>query len=260
MDVTNYDFESKLEQGFKSLFNTVGINLYIADDVDGGLPNENVRLELSVGGAISNEHLSAGNYDNYGGSIDINIQTPRVSGDQVAISEGAARDSYVVSGAGTNAVNGLYVRNGSSFSGQAAYTLYDTDGTTALYNLWGTLATGGTLTWRISSTGIDEVPTVELYKMTINSQTPPASGWGSITGTAPAPTLAQSPPLQFKSRHAELVAIARKTMEEMDAAVLTANWPNALSPTKITPTGTERDNDAESRDTTLSYSLQFCIT
>jgi hypothetical protein len=153
MDVTNYDFESKLEQGFKSLFNTAGINLYIADDVDGELPDENVRLELSVGGAISNEHLTAGNYDNYGGSIDINIQTPRVSGDQVAIGEG-----------------------------------------------------------------------------------------------------------QFASRHAELVAIARKTMEEIPAAVLTANWPNALSPTKITPTGTERDNDAESRSTTLSYSLQFRIT
>ena len=152
MNITNYDFESKLEQGFKSLFKTAGINLYIADDVDGELPDENVRLELSVGGAISGEHLNNGIYDNYGGSIDINIQTPRVSNDQISLTAG------------------------------------------------------------------------------------------------------------FASRHAELVAIARKAMEEMDVTALTANWPGALSPTKITPTGTERDNDAEHRSTSISYSLQFRIT
>jgi hypothetical protein len=64
----------------------------------------------------------------------------------------------------------------------------------------------------------------------------------------------------FNSRHAELVAIARKAIEEIDAAVLLANWPGALSPTKIKPTGTERDNDAEHRVTKLSYDLQFRIT
>jgi hypothetical protein len=156
MDVTNYDFESKLEQGFKSLFNTAGINLYIADNVDEVLPDENVRFELSVGGVISDEHLKEGNYDNYGGSIEIQIQTPRVSDDQVAI-----------------------------FKNEAD---------------------------------------------------------------------------QFKSRQAELVAITRKTIEEIDAAVLLANWPNALSPTKIKPTGTERENDADHRVTKLSYEIQFRIT
>lgn len=254
MDVTNYDFESKLEQGFKSLFNTAGINLYIADDVDGELPDENVRLELSVGGAISDEHLKSGNYDNYGGSIDINIQTPRVSGDQVAIFKNAEVDSYVVSGAGTAAVNGTYIRNGSS-GGSNAYSF-------SLYNIWNTNLGA----WLITSTaiGVNDGSTVVVYAALSDSDTVPLTGWlneGSSTGIDPNPTLTKQPAgLQFKSRHAELVAIARKTMEEMDTAVLAANWPNALSPTKITPTGTERDNDAESRSTTLSYSLQFRIT
>jgi hypothetical protein len=64
----------------------------------------------------------------------------------------------------------------------------------------------------------------------------------------------------FTSRHTELVATARKAIEEIDAAVLATNWPGALSPTKIKPTGTERDNDAEHRVTKLSYDLQFRIT
>ncbi len=253
MNIENYDFESKLEQGFKTLFNTAGIDLHIADDVDDDLPDENVRLDLSVGSVISDEHLKDSTiYDNYGGALEIEIQTPRVA-DQVG-------DFVIVSGAGTAAANGTYFRNGNSFSGQAAYTLYDTDGTTALYNLWGTLAVGGTLTWRISTTEIDAASAVELYKITINSQTPPASGWVPILGTTPGPTVTQTPPPQFTSRHTYLVATARKAIEEIDAAVLATNWPGALSPTKIKPTGTERDNDAEHRVTKLSYDLQFRIT
>ena len=50
-------------------------------------------------------------------------------------------DSYVISGAGTTAVNGTYVKNGNSpESGERslpAYTLFDTDGTTALFSLIG---------------------------------------------------------------------------------------------------------------------------
>lgn len=45
------------------------------------------------------------------------------------------QDAYVVSGAGTSEVNGLYVRNGSNGE-KSAYTLHESDGTTALYNLW----------------------------------------------------------------------------------------------------------------------------
>jgi len=32
-----------------------------------------------------------------------------------------------------------------------------------------------------------------------------------------------------------------------------------LSPTKITPTGTDRENDKDSRMTTLNYAMQFRI-
>ena len=153
MDLINYDFESAMEQGFKTLFKTADIDLYIADDVDGDLPDENVRIELSVGGVMSNEHLKDSTiYNNYSGAIEIEIQTPRVADDQVALAFG------------------------------------------------------------------------------------------------------------FTSRHAELVATARKAIEEIDERGLCTNWPGALSPTKIKPTGTERDTDAEHRVTKLSYDLQFRIT
>ena len=45
-------------------------------------------------------------------------------------------DSINVYGAGITKVNGLYVRNGNSLDGRPAYTLYDLDGTTPLYNIW----------------------------------------------------------------------------------------------------------------------------
>ena len=89
MDLINYDFESAMEQGFKTLFKTAGIDLYIADDVDGDLPDEHVRIELSVGGVMSNEHLKDSTiYNNYSGAIEIEIQTPRVADDQVALAFG----------------------------------------------------------------------------------------------------------------------------------------------------------------------------
>lgn len=63
----------------------------------------------------------------------------------------------------------------------------------------------------------------------------------------------------FKNRHRELVATARKTLEEIPQAVLDTNWPGALSPTKITPASTDRENDKDSQMTTLTYALQFRI-
>lgn len=153
MDTINYDFESQLEQGFQTLFSSIGQTLYIADDVDGALPDEHIKLEINVGGAHSDEHLNAvGVYDNYTGSIEVRIQTPRVPNDQTVVSAG------------------------------------------------------------------------------------------------------------FSSRHVELVAVSRKVLEEIDASILSTNWPSALSPTKIKPTGTERENDEEHRATLLSYELQFRLT
>lgn len=153
MDIEKYDFESALEQGFKTLFDGAGLSLRIADDIGvGELPDERLTLEIDTGGPISDEHQnSEGVYDNYGGTFTIEIYTPRVPNDQVQ----------------TNSV--------------------------------------------------------------------------------------------FRNRHRELVSTVRKTLEEIDATILLANWPGALSPTKITPSGTDRENDKDSQMTTLTYALQFRI-
>jgi hypothetical protein len=153
MDIINYDFESALEAGFKTLFDAAGLALRIADDIDEGeLPDECITLEIDAGGPISDEHQnSAGIYDNYAGTIAVEIHTPRVPIDQVATSA------------------------------------------------------------------------------------------------------------TFKNRHRELVATVRKTLEEIDATALSTNWSGALSPTKITPTGTDRENDKDSQKSTLNYAMQFRI-
>lgn len=153
MDLEKYDFESALEQGFKSLFDANNLELRTADDVDEGeLPDECLTLEINTGGPASNEHLNAeGAYDHYSGSFELTIKSNRVSGDR----------------ASTNS--------------------------------------------------------------------------------------------SIRSRHNQLVCMARKALEEIDASVLAANWSD-ISPTKIKPTGTERENDKLSKITTLSYELQFRIT
>ena len=97
----------------------------------------------------------------------------------------ASEDSLNVYGAGTEAVNGLYVRNGSSTDGNPAYTLYDTDGTTALYNLWSRL----NASWYITREIID-FPSlfIPIYQISSLSATPPSSGWSSLGSTnLPAP-------------------------------------------------------------------------
>lgn len=91
----------------------------------------------------------------------------------------STEDSFHVYGAGTDAVNGLYVRNGS-VNGKAKYTKYDTDGTTVLYDIEWDNATD----WQILSAA-DAI----LYDITDSSTTPPTSGWAANTGTAPAPLL-----------------------------------------------------------------------
>lgn len=95
-----------------------------------------------------------------------------------------SEDSFNVYGAGTDAVNGLYVRNGNSDDARPAYTLYDTDGTTALYNMWGS----SSYMWVITSHGIDGGFS-EVYGQVSSSSTPPASGWNSGSGISPAPTV-----------------------------------------------------------------------
>ena len=91
-------------------------------------------------------------------------------------------DSFNVYGAGTDAVNGLYVRNGNSSDGNPAYTMYDMDGTTALYNIWSTFG----VVWAITSTAKDASPSSFLYSISSSNATPPSSGW-SVTGAGILP-------------------------------------------------------------------------
>lgn len=153
MDLEFYDFESGLEQGFKSLFESAGLAVRIADDLDEGeLPDECLTLEIDAGGVNSNEHLNAdGVYDNYTGSLIVVVKSKRVVGDEKS----------------TNAA--------------------------------------------------------------------------------------------LRTRQAQLVAMTRKTLEEIDNTTIDTHWPNLHAPTKIKPQSTERENDNLSKMTTLTYELQFRI-
>jgi len=92
-------------------------------------------------------------------------------------------DSYNVYGAGTSEVNGLYVRNGNSVDGKPAYTMYDSDGTTELYNIWSKFGV-----WSVTSVAINEPgPDGYFYFVTDGSTTPPESGWAPVAGEDPAP-------------------------------------------------------------------------
>jgi len=93
-------------------------------------------------------------------------------------------DSIYVYGAGTAAVNGLYVRNGSQ-SGLPKYTLYDTDGTTVLYNLQAGLSGG--IAWAIYDASNNDFYTY----VGVTGLTPPSTGWEVTNGTAPAPVIRQ---------------------------------------------------------------------
>lgn len=92
-------------------------------------------------------------------------------------------DSFNVYGAETANANGLYVRNGTNDS-RAAYTLYDEDSTTELYNLkWRNLTTS----WEILDSN-----DVTIYENTTDSTTPPLSGWEIHTSGNPSLTRVQA--------------------------------------------------------------------
>jgi len=79
-------------------------------------------------------------------------------------------DSYHVYGAGTGKANGLYVRNGVR-NGAPLYVLYDSDGTTALYEM--ELLTAGT-SWGIINASDGTI----LYSIpTTPETTPPEGAW-----------------------------------------------------------------------------------
>jgi hypothetical protein len=113
--------------------------------------------------------------------------------------------------------------------------MYDADGTTALHNLWGKYEDGA-LDWRISSTAIDAGPIVTLYQITINSQTPPASGWTTSTGTAPAPYVRDLSNIgEFVRIHRTRPLLNRSALEyEFYVSALGAHILNQVSTTEGT--------------------------
>ena len=253
MNIQNYNFEGGLEIGFKSLFSASDMELRVADDIDeGGLPDECVRFELDAGGPISNEHQNAsGEYDNYSGTFEIEIRTPRVGIDAPTP---IPVDGYTISGAGVSEVNGTYIRTDSDYANTIVYVLYD-QGVPVFY-LMGIPG----LYWALT----EFAPGVGgsfSYTAFGNYDTPPSSGWDiGPDGTAPAPTVLPADGILFKSRHIELVAKTRQLLEEIGATEISTHWPDAHAPTKIKPTGTSRETDAEFRYTRLSYEMQFRIT
>lgn len=104
-----------------------------------------------------------------------------IARDYIAFGE----NSYSVYGAGTDAVNGLYVENGTADT-VAAFTLYGTSGTSAEFDL------ERSTTWQILA-GADNEAFAEntlIYSNTSTADTPPLTGWVVETaGTALSPIL-----------------------------------------------------------------------
>ena len=153
---------------------------------------------VTEGGAIDARSGATG----YTPRISVMLPTLAPTSGTFTISDSS--DAYVVSGAGTSDVNGEYVRNGDSSNGNPAYTLYDSDGTTAKYNMWSFAGA-----WSITSSGIGSSgPDGFLYFTLSSATTPPESGWESLgEGEDPAPTLAiagETVELEYNASESEI--------------------------------------------------------
>tara|TARA_R110000824_G_C15115116_1_gene667491 strand:- start:210 stop:1178 length:969 start_codon:yes stop_codon:yes gene_type:complete len=106
------------------------------------------------------------------------------------------QDGFHIFGAGTSAVNGLYVENGTQAS-VIAYTKYDTDGTTALYSLiyvsGSEDAVFNIITGAPSSGGEVQYVTGSSSGWDVNSSNAitatQETGWAVDNGTSPAPVV-----------------------------------------------------------------------
>jgi hypothetical protein len=96
----------------------------------------------------------------------------------------ASEDSYYVFGAGTEAANGLYVRLGLS-DGVAAYSMYDSDGTTIIGSIW----RDGSQWW-MTGGAIGDYTLSYYFVDSASSDTPPESSqWEIEDGESPTPLL-----------------------------------------------------------------------
>lgn len=145
-----------------------------------------------------------------------------------------SEDSFYVYGAGTTEANGLYVRNGDSPNGLPAYTLYDSDGITVLYNIW---SDGGPLIgWYITSTAIGNGGDV-LYSQFTSQQGVPESGWARVgNGVSPAPYVRDLSNIgEFVRIHRTRPLLNRSALEyEFYVSALGAHILNQVSTTEGT--------------------------
>jgi hypothetical protein len=89
-----------------------------------------------------------------------------------------SEDSFNVYGAGTNEVNGLYVRNGDD-GGFPKYTKYGDDGVSALFNI---------RTTELGEHELEDATGLDFYAASGSGSTvPPESGWSVQSGESPAP-------------------------------------------------------------------------
>ena len=89
-----------------------------------------------------------------------------------------SEDSFNVYGAGTNEVNGLYVRNGDD-GGFPKYTKYGDDGVSALFNI---------RTTELGEHELEDATGLDFYSASGSGSTvPPESGWSAQSGESPAP-------------------------------------------------------------------------
>jgi hypothetical protein len=145
-----------------------------------------------------------------------------------------SEDSFYVYGAGTTEANGLYVRNGDSPNSLPAYTLYDSDGITVLYNIW---SDGGPLLgWYITSTAIGNGGDV-LYSQFTSQQGVPESGWARVgNGVSPAPYVRDLSNIgEFVRIHRTRPLLNRSALEyEFYVSALGAHILNQVSTTEGT--------------------------
>jgi hypothetical protein len=104
------------------------------------------------------------------------------------------QDGFDVIGAGTTAVNGLYIKNSSLTNSTVSYTKFDTDATTALYSL--IYSNSGT-TWNLIAGAAGDGGATQYANATSTNSgsgveedaTISETGWTVSSGDSPAPSV-----------------------------------------------------------------------
>ena len=104
------------------------------------------------------------------------------------------QDGFHVLGAGTTAINGLYIKNSSLTNSVVSYTKFDTDDTTALYSL---IYSGSATTWNLITGAAGDGGATQYANTTSTNSgsgveedaTISETGWTVSSGDSPAPSV-----------------------------------------------------------------------